>query len=82
VGLTSAFGTVPGETGSNPVAAPSSSTICGNGRIEALEECDDGANNGKSSSNCSTICRCIGSKQFVAIAGSNPGGTGAAQCVP
>jgi len=41
------------------VGLPTASTICGNGIIEALEECDDGTANGliDSGSACSTTCR-------------------------
>jgi cysteine-rich repeat protein len=58
-----------GSTG----AVASTSTICGNGIQEAFEECDDGANNGTASDNCSTTCRCANNTAF-------KGSTGHFQC--
>ena len=50
---------IPGESGSDPVNHPTTSTVCGNGTQEAFEECDDGANNGVSGDNCSITCRFV-----------------------
>jgi cysteine-rich repeat protein len=50
---------IPGETGADSVNNPTQSTICGNGKREAFEECDDGATNGKSGDACSTTCRFV-----------------------
>lgn len=33
--------------------------VCGNGNVESGEECDDGAANGSSGSNCDTYCHVI-----------------------
>jgi hypothetical protein len=69
-GLTGHGGTVPSEpAGPNSLTAPTQSTVCGNGKIEAYEECDNGAANGTSGNFCSNTCRCAGAKVFV------PGGT-------
>jgi hypothetical protein len=65
---------------SDPSAVPTgttTSTVCGNGKLEALEECDNGTpgdpttnpvngGNGSSGNNCSTTCRCAGATSFVA----------------
>jgi hypothetical protein len=49
---------------STSLTAPSQSTVCGNNRVEAYEECDNGASNGTASSNCTTACRCTGPTVF------------------
>jgi hypothetical protein len=69
VGLVGHGGSVPGETGANPLSAPAQSTVCGNGRLEAYEECDNGAANGTLGSNCSTTCRCVEPHTFSIAAG-------------
>jgi hypothetical protein len=72
VGLTGHGGTVPSEpVSANSLSAPTQSTVCGNGKIEAYEECDNGASNGLSGNFCSTTCRCAGANVFVA-GGSPP----------
>jgi cysteine-rich repeat protein len=53
---------IPGETGPNPNSAPTQSTICGDGIVEAFEECDPADTTpapNKSGSGCSTTCRCV-----------------------
>jgi cysteine-rich repeat protein len=47
---------LPGETGANPATAPIESTICGDGIVEAYEECDGTA---KAGTGCSSTCRCV-----------------------
>ena len=70
VGLTGHGGTVPGEpVSATSLTAPTQSTVCGNGKIEAYEECDNGTSNGASGNFCSVTCRCAGVKSYV------PGGT-------
>jgi RHS repeat-associated protein len=49
-------------SGNGAVALPTVSTTCGNGVVEALEECDKGSSNGLPPAVCSSICR------------ANPGG--------
>jgi cysteine-rich repeat protein len=50
---------IPGDP--SPVAALATvSTVCGNGNVEAYEECDHGAANGASGNSCSATCRCVG----------------------
>jgi cysteine-rich repeat protein len=45
----------------NTVAGiPTTSTVCGDGVRGPYEECDDGANNGKSGDGCQATCRCAG----------------------
>jgi hypothetical protein len=66
-GLTGHNASVPSEpTGANSLSAPTKSTVCGNGKVEAYEECDNGAANGTSGNFCSNTCRCAGAKVFVA----------------
>jgi hypothetical protein len=48
---------IPGETGPNPNTQPTQSTICGDGIVEAFEECDGTARAGVGG--CSSICRCV-----------------------
>jgi cysteine-rich repeat protein len=48
---------IPGESGADPTNNPTQSTVCGNGKVEAFEECDDGATNGATGDACSTACR-------------------------
>jgi cysteine-rich repeat protein len=53
---------VPGETGPNPNTAPMQSTICGDGIVEAFEECDPADTTpapNKTGSGCSSTCRCV-----------------------
>ena len=67
VSLTGHGGTVPSEPASaTSLSAPTQTTVCGNGKIEAYEECDDGTTNGASGDHCSTTCRCAGGFQFIA----------------
>jgi hypothetical protein len=47
---------IPGEDGGDPVNNPVQSTVCGNGKVEAFEECDTNARAGVGG--CSTTCRC------------------------
>jgi hypothetical protein len=67
--------TAPTTAGLSPI--PSTGSICGNGIVEAYEECDNGTpgvtsgpgtavngGNGASGNNCSTICRCSGTTSF------------------
>jgi hypothetical protein len=70
VGLVGQGGMVPGETGANPLTAPTQSTVCGNGRLEAYEECDNGTANGTTGNRCSTTCRCVEPYVFVPAAAS------------
>jgi hypothetical protein len=42
----------------NPTGIPTASTICGDGVLQAYEECDNGAANGTSGNHCSVTCRC------------------------
>jgi hypothetical protein len=50
---------VPSEpVGANSLSAPTQSTVCGNGKLEPYEECDNGAANGTAGNACTTICRC------------------------
>jgi hypothetical protein len=58
---------IPGETGPNPNNAPTQSTICGDGIVEAFEECDGTARAG--AGGCTSTCRCV--------LDYNPSGTGA-----
>jgi cysteine-rich repeat protein len=51
-------------TGNSNVALPSVGSTCGNGVVEAYEECDDGLNNGTSGDTCSQTCRCAGVTSF------------------
>jgi cysteine-rich repeat protein len=61
---------------SNPTGIPTVSTICGNGTIEAFEECDDGANQtALGTGKCSATCRCKGS--FT----GPPGASGDSGCI-
>jgi hypothetical protein len=43
--------------GNAAVGHPTTGTTCGNGMVEALEPCDNGAANGPPPAVCSTICR-------------------------
>jgi hypothetical protein len=47
---------IPGENGGDPVNNPVQSTVCGNGKVEAYEECDKTARAGVGG--CSKTCRC------------------------
>jgi hypothetical protein len=38
-------------------AFPTFATVCGDGRVDAFEDCDDGAGNGLSPAACSSACR-------------------------
>ncbi len=67
-GITGNGHALPGETGASPITAPSQSTICGNGHIDAYEECDPGQKNGSTvvfaavgggAGGCSATCRCV-----------------------
>jgi hypothetical protein len=58
----------------NPTGIPTANTVCGDGTIQAYEECDDGQNNGKSGFKCSAACRCT-----TALIG-NPSGSGDSAC--
>ncbi|MGH7437712.1 MAG: hypothetical protein ACRENE_18700, partial [Polyangiaceae bacterium] len=51
---------IPAETvgGTDPDAS-TTSTVCGNGRKEAFEDCDHGLNNGTSGDTCSQTCRTV-----------------------
>jgi cysteine-rich repeat protein len=65
VGLTGHGATVPSEpVSATSLTAPTQSTVCGNGRVEAYEECDDGTANGTAGDTCSTTCRCAGVTTF------------------
>jgi hypothetical protein len=71
VSLTGHGATVPGEpVSATSLTAPTQSTVCGNGKVEAYEECDNGASNGLSGNSCSTTCRCAGATSF--FAGATP----------
>jgi hypothetical protein len=48
---------VNGCTG-NPTGIPTANTICGDGVLQAYEECDNGPANGTSGNHCSLTCRC------------------------
>jgi hypothetical protein len=50
---------IPGEPGADPVANPTNSTVCGNGKQELFEECDNGTANGTSGNACSVTCRFV-----------------------
>ncbi len=53
----------PAGVPSDPSAVATSSTtstVCGNGNVEAYEECDHGTANGTAGNNCSLTCRCVG----------------------
>jgi hypothetical protein len=45
---------------SNPAGIPTISTICGNGVVEAFEDCDHGSTNGGATDACGITCRCVG----------------------
>jgi hypothetical protein len=47
-----------GCTDSTNTGLPTVNTVCGNGTIEAYEECDNGSSNGTSGNKCSSTCRC------------------------
>jgi hypothetical protein len=49
---------IPGETGGSPNTAPTQSTICGDGVVEAFEECDGTAGITAGGGGCSAQCRC------------------------
>jgi hypothetical protein len=67
IGLNGHGGTVPSEPVSGTsLSNPTQSTVCGNSKVEAYEECDNGPANGTSGNFCSTTCRCAGSTVFVA----------------
>jgi hypothetical protein len=72
-----ANGSLPVPTTPGLVQIPSTGSICGNGIVEAYEECDNGTpgvtsgpgtavngGNGASGNNCSTICRCSGTTSY------------------
>ncbi|HZU85679.1 MAG TPA: hypothetical protein VE987_22285, partial [Polyangiaceae bacterium] len=72
---------IPGEPGGAAVANVTVSSVCGNGLLEPYEECDDGTvgvnpgaggGNGASTSPCSTICRCAGTKSYEQVGGTGP----------
>jgi cysteine-rich repeat protein len=44
----------------NPQGIPTVSTICGDGKVDAYEECDHGTSNGTTGDTCSQTCRCTG----------------------
>ncbi len=46
------------------VAPPSVGPVCGDGKIDPFEECDDGLLNGTGGDNCSVTCRCSGTTSF------------------
>jgi cysteine-rich repeat protein len=46
--------------------------VCGNGTVEAYEECDDGATTGATGDKCSTTCRCT--TQYIATSPVGPSG--------
>jgi len=48
---------IPGENGVDPLNNPVQSTVCGNNKLEAFEECDNGSANGTSGNSCSATCR-------------------------
>jgi len=52
--------------------ANTANTVCGNGTVEAYEECDDGATNGATGDKCSTTCRCT--TQYIATSPVGPSG--------
>ena len=65
------------STVANDIAAGSAnpantvnSTVCGNGVVEAFEECDPGAGATAATATCSTTCRCAGRTSY------EPSGTG------
>ena len=47
-GINSAISSIPNTA----------NTVCGNGIVEAYEECDDGANQASGNKHCSSTCRC------------------------
>jgi hypothetical protein len=56
----------------DPSPAPGSattSTVCGNGVVEAYEECDPGATATGSTATCSTTCRCAGALSYKQVGG-------------
>jgi hypothetical protein len=61
----SAFAAIPGDPSFDPNAS-TTSTVCGNGRLETYEDCDNGTpgtpgavngGNGSPGNNCSVFCR-------------------------
>jgi cysteine-rich repeat protein len=64
---------LPGDPSATDTAS-TTSTVCGNGVREAYEECDDGATNGTTGDNCSTICRCAGATTYTQVGGTGPFG--------
>jgi hypothetical protein len=60
--------------GSAAVASTVNSTICGNGIVEAFEECDPGASATAGTSTCSNTCRCAGRTSY------EPNGSGGYAC--
>jgi cysteine-rich repeat protein len=56
---------IPAPTGTGLSPIPSTAgSICGNGVVEAYEECDDGTSNGVATDKCSNICRCANGFSF------------------
>jgi hypothetical protein len=53
-----AFSAIPSDPSADPNAS-TKSTVCGNGRIEAFEDCDNGLANGTSGNPCSNTCRFV-----------------------
>jgi hypothetical protein len=66
---------LPGDP-SATAASSTTSTVCGNGKIEGYEECDDGSANGGIASNglptdkCSVTCRCAGTYTYKSVGGT------------
>jgi len=54
-----------------PNIANTANTICGNGTVEAYEECDNGANNGTAVGKCSLTCRCTTAFVQTSTSGDN-----------
>jgi hypothetical protein len=55
--------TVVSDPSANPTAN-TTSTVCGNGKVDAFEECDPGTAAQGTVSNCTTACRCAGGTSF------------------
>jgi alpha-tubulin suppressor-like RCC1 family protein len=56
--------------GNGAVGLPTATTTCGNGFVEAFEECDEGTANGTATGSCSSLCRWVGAP----ASGCTPGG--------